>query len=102
MLESTRSVLRFYAVAATWFAISVGMTVAALGPVDIVLMDLSPLLRATIALTMGLAVATLVAWMLWISFPVRRGRTVAADLRDHGPATVIHSSGSTLRSSARR
>jgi hypothetical protein len=98
MHETTRPMIRFYILCAVWLATSSGMTFAALGPVDVVLMnviDTGAVLRATTALALGLLTGSLVTWMLWASFPVQRTRLVTADQRDPARGRVV---GTTLRS----
>ena len=81
MNDTIKSVLRYYLLCAIWLAVALGIGFAALEPVDIVLGGLGagPILRGSVAIATGLVMASLVTWMLWASFPVRRSRPMAVE-----------------------
>ena len=92
MHETARSIIRFYILCAIWLAVALGMTFAALGPVDVALtnvVETNATFRASTALAIGLLTGSLVTFMLWASFPIQRTRRSAADRRELAHATVL-------------
>jgi xanthine/uracil permease len=93
MHDTIRSILRYYLICAVWLAVTLGIGFAALGPVDTILsgFDASAVVRGLTAMAVGVAAGSLVAWLLWISLPVRRTsrvRPVAGDQKDVARATL--------------
>lgn len=93
MNDTIRSILRYYLICATWLAVTLGIGFAALGPVDSILSGVgaSAVVRGLSAMALGVAAGSLVAWLVWMTLPVRRAssvRSVTGERQDVARATI--------------
>ena len=80
MNDTIRSILGYYLICAIWLAVTLGIGFAALGPVDTILSGAgaSAVVRGLAAMALGVAAGSLVAWLTWITLPMRRTTRVRA------------------------
>ncbi len=85
MRDTVSFLSRFYLMAAVWFAVLVGTSLALMGIMDPVYSaaELSPITRAALNLALGLLTATTAAWLGW-SWLARRVVVASRSSRGHG------------------